>query len=520
MKNTFVITLLLFFNFINAQFLQNGSFETVNGSTNIFHTAFTQQQLGPNWYAYGNTSPNIKSNGFQNVTATDGTNFAHTWHKLENLGGSNWKRTGQAFFMYYPMQGGEHYNLQFDLKSSKAYNRFYVIAVNDLIPNTTGTQISNSNVLPTNSNNNPNNIISNIGHKEFVNPTLNFIANTGWNHKSYNFQPTQNFKYLLFIPYIDLNSNNLSTKQADFYVDNVSMSGTLAQTHMSMVLNGQDSNTNIGINICDGEDVILDASKSVDTHHQLRSYIQINRVNANGSTSNWSTHTIYGLPFSPINVSQLYAQDGFSFSSPNGDPVEYRVKYSFNSGPTNQWVSRTMRVIVSGPTYGFSGGINWIDINGGFSATKTVTGLPNGSYSYQWYEGTSTNTPVISTTNQITVYKSQEGSYPYTVRVTNLNTGCSTVKTTSVTYRRRLALNSTPIKDNTSIKIYPNPATDVINITATTAFNRVNIYSLRGDLILKFDSKKLNVSALKKGIYIIKFFNNDSIIETKKFIKN
>ncbi len=519
MKNTIVIILLLFFNYTNAQFLQNGSFETINGSTNILQTAFTQQQLGPNWYAYENTSPNVKSNGFQNVNATNGTKFAHTWHKLESLGGPNWKRTGQAFFMYYPMQGGEHYNVQFDLKSSKTGTRFYVVAVNDLVPNTTGTQVNH--ILPTNATNNLNNIISNTGHKEFVNPINNYIANTGWNPKSYNFQPTQNFKYLLFIPYIELNGSNLSTKQADFYVDNVKMTGNLASTVFSMALNGQDSDTNIGINICSEEDVILDASKSVDTHLHLRSYVQINQQNGNGTTSKWSTHTIFGLPFNPINISQLYAQDGFSFSSPAGVQTEYRVKYSFNSGPGNQWFSRTMKVIVDGgPNFNFGGMINWININGGFSATSNVTDLPAGNYSYEWYEGTTTNTPVIGSTNEIQVYKSGEGDYPYTVRVTDLSTGCSAVKTTRISYHQKGGKRSFGKQDNNTFKVYPNPAADQINVSTNRVYDSVNIYTLRNNLVIKTKGKKIDVSSLKKGIYIMKFFNGDKIVETKKIIKN
>ncbi len=529
MKNTFIINLLiLFLNSLQAQIapysIRNGSFETINGTTQIFQTPFTQQQLGPIWFAYGQ-SPNIKTSAYPNISASHGKNFVHLRHKVENLGGSNWKRTGQAFFVYYPMEAGKYYNVKFDLRSSGYFTKFYIIATNGLTPNTSGTQ--GNYTLPSNVTNNPYNVISHNQNKQFVNinpPGQNIITNTtSWQNRSFTFKATSTYSQLLIIPYIDININNATTKHADFYLDNFQLTGDVAPTRISMVLNDHDSNTHNKIDICDGETVTLDATKSLDTWYNLKYYIQIHKKNSNGTSSNWATYTFNGLPIKPINLSQLYANNGFSFSSPNGVKTEYGVKFAFNSAPNNQWYERNMKIVVDGgPNFNF--GVTFVNTPG-YSTNRKVKGLPSGNYSYQWYEGSTTNTSVISTSNQIYMTQYTNGVFPYTVRVTDLDSGCSTVKTTNVLYHEIDTIDSnddgfTFEKLNNLIKIHPNPTTNIINITDMNNVDYATIYTMGGDLIMSSKEKSIDVSSLKKGIYIMKFYNDDRLMETKKFIKN
>lgn len=73
-------------------------------------------------------------------------------------------------------------------------------------------------------------------------------------------------------------------------------------------------------------------------------------------------------------------------------------------------------------------------------------------------------------------------------------------------------------KDDTSISIYPNPATDYLHINSDE-FIYAHIISSEGKLIsTKIENKKINVSSLPKGIYILQLKTKEKSI-SKKFIK-
>lgn len=74
------------------------------------------------------------------------------------------------------------------------------------------------------------------------------------------------------------------------------------------------------------------------------------------------------------------------------------------------------------------------------------------------------------------------------------------------------------------IKLFPNPATNIINITSNTNISdfKFQLYDLNGRLINKGDfktSKTINVSHLQSGVYLIKIYNS-SQNQIVKFIKN
>lgn len=74
-----------------------------------------------------------------------------------------------------------------------------------------------------------------------------------------------------------------------------------------------------------------------------------------------------------------------------------------------------------------------------------------------------------------------------------------------------------------TVKIYPNPATNVIHFKINDACKSVTIYDMQGKMIKilsqnDLSNDELNVSSLKPGMYFIKISNfNKSIIT--KFIK-
>lgn len=81
-----------------------------------------------------------------------------------------------------------------------------------------------------------------------------------------------------------------------------------------------------------------------------------------------------------------------------------------------------------------------------------------------------------------------------------------------------LATNENNLSKN-NVKIYPNPAKDLINITSKQQISSIEILDQSGKRILESKDLKINVSNLSKGVYIlkIKFSNGSSSIQ--KLIK-
>jgi len=74
-----------------------------------------------------------------------------------------------------------------------------------------------------------------------------------------------------------------------------------------------------------------------------------------------------------------------------------------------------------------------------------------------------------------------------------------------------------------SLKLYPNPVSDFLNINSTKIIEKIEIYNIQGVLILKQNSSnntniQLNISNLAKGYYIAKT-NTKNGVETVKFEK-
>ncbi len=71
---------------------------------------------------------------------------------------------------------------------------------------------------------------------------------------------------------------------------------------------------------------------------------------------------------------------------------------------------------------------------------------------------------------------------------------------------------------NTKPAIYPNPATDTFTIQMENDLKSVEIYSIQGQKILTSKSKKINISGLAKGIYLVKITDSKDSFATQKLI--
>ncbi len=74
--------------------------------------------------------------------------------------------------------------------------------------------------------------------------------------------------------------------------------------------------------------------------------------------------------------------------------------------------------------------------------------------------------------------------------------------------------------DAIAIAFYPNPATDLLNISSQNPISSIKIYALNGALVKdEGDNSQIDVSYLKAGIYMLKITINGSTFY-KKFIKS
>ena len=82
-----------------------------------------------------------------------------------------------------------------------------------------------------------------------------------------------------------------------------------------------------------------------------------------------------------------------------------------------------------------------------------------------------------------------------------------------------LSTNETSLVKST-IQIYPNPTTDVLNITKVSSNAKFEIHNAVGQLVKNgsIDNNQVRVSELMKGTYLITIKDKD-INETVKFIK-
>jgi hypothetical protein len=66
--------------------------------------------------------------------------------------------------------------------------------------------------------------------------------------------------------------------------------------------------------------------------------------------------------------------------------------------------------------------------------------------------------------------------------------------------------------------VYPNPAKDLVSINASQNIEKVEVLSVRGDLLATFHTNQANLSAMKPGVYFLKIYSGGDFA-VKKIIK-
>ena len=96
--------------------------------------------------------------------------------------------------------------------------------------------------------------------------------------------------------------------------------------------------------------------------------------------------------------------------------------------------------------------------------------------------------------------------------------GIGRTDTQEVSFLISLPKLSTSEVNKTNYTIYPNPATDIINIETKGTLSTSVLYNMAGQKVLASDQKQINISSLPKGTYILKTII-DGNENTKKIIK-
>jgi len=76
-----------------------------------------------------------------------------------------------------------------------------------------------------------------------------------------------------------------------------------------------------------------------------------------------------------------------------------------------------------------------------------------------------------------------------------------------------------PVVQSNDFEIYPNPANDILHISAMTGYTCADIYDATGKLVLSIsDDSIIDVSGLQNGMYFVKIKSNLDIYRTQKLI--
>ncbi len=100
-------------------------------------------------------------------------------------------------------------------------------------------------------------------------------------------------------------------------------------------------------------------------------------------------------------------------------------------------------------------------------------------------------------------------------------TGSSTPVLGNAFYLDDLKLSLAGVKENaaSTVKVYPNPANDVLNIKADGEISNVTITTLDGKVVSSTATSTVNVASLTAGLYIYQVTANGKV-STGNFVKN
>lgn len=80
-------------------------------------------------------------------------------------------------------------------------------------------------------------------------------------------------------------------------------------------------------------------------------------------------------------------------------------------------------------------------------------------------------------------------------------------------------LATSDVAKKSTVSVYPNPATDVINVKSDNKISQISIYDASGKTVKTTAETTINVENLAKGSYVVSIKYADGTTESKKVIK-
>ena len=218
-------------------------------------------------------------------------------------------------------------------------------------------------------------------------------------------------------------------------------------------------------------------------------YIQLQAIIASGQTYQWLRNGI-AIPGATLDNYNATTPGQYSVQITNGGCVVYAqpVNVTVANGPT--------------PVASFV-----VNTNGPRLSVAPIY------VTYQWY----LNGNLIPGANLPSYAPTQLGSY--TVIVTDVN-GCSGQSSALLVYDLTGVNNVNA--GNSAIKVYPNPASSVVNIESADKVN-VTISSLDGKLVMQQNSAKtIDISRLANGVYMLQVYDpiSNILLKVERLVKS
>ncbi|MBQ2572904.1 MAG: T9SS type A sorting domain-containing protein, partial [Bacteroidales bacterium] len=96
--------------------------------------------------------------------------------------------------------------------------------------------------------------------------------------------------------------------------------------------------------------------------------------------------------------------------------------------------------------------------------------------------------------------------------------GCDSIVTLHLNILSGISQNGTA-----EISIYPNPATDILNITSSETISEIEIVNVMGQVVKRMvvnaDNAVCDVEDLNAGVYIVRIHAASAMLSLRKFVK-
>src|SRR5690606_973471 len=123
-----------------------------------------------------------------------------------------------------------------------------------------------------------------------------------------------------------------------------------------------------------------------------------------------------------------------------------------------------------GSSYSTDGGVTWVSIDTGSQRGKVQFLNPTTGWAGQFSDGPTGSTGILK-------------------------------------FSGNLALGTSDNAVKSSLKVYPNPATDIVTVSADRKIENITVIDMSGKKVQSFKAdKQINVSSLAKGTYILQVY--------------